>query len=186
MDSNLPADGKPLNTQPKQSFHGESLIAPSEAPISLSGWFRQNGVQLVIVIALVTVVCRFLHPLDVLLAGFGMSLIIFIHELGHFAAAKLCDVHVKTFSIGFGPALPFCSHKYGETTYKLAMIPLGGFVAMIGEGEGENGEIGTEESEEDDTNPRSFKNKTVLQRMFIISAGVVMNIFLAGKRCASG
>ena len=179
MDSNSPADGKPLNTQPNPSFDGESLIAPSESTLSLSGWFRQNGLQLVIVIALVTVVCRFLHPLDVLLAGFGMSLIIFIHELGHFAAAKLCDVHVKTFSIGFGPALPFCSFKYGETTYKLAMIPLGGFVAMIGEGEGENGEIGTEENEDDDTNPRSFKNKTVLQRMFIISAGVVMNIFLA-------
>ena len=38
----------------------------------------------------------------------GLGLIIFIHELGHFLAAKWCDVHVKTFTIGFGPAVPFC------------------------------------------------------------------------------
>ena len=42
-------------------------------------------------------------------------MVIFIHELGHFLAAKWCDVHVQTFSIGFGPALPGCSFQRGET-----------------------------------------------------------------------
>ena len=134
----------------------------------------------VFVIAVIVLICRFLHPLDVLLAGLGLSLIIFLHELGHFLAAKWCDVHVKTFSIGFGPALPFCSFKKGETTYKLAMIPLGGFVAMVGE-QDEHGDT-VEPEDEDPTqvneDPRSLKNKSVWQRMLIISAGVIMNLIL--------
>jgi regulator of sigma E protease len=103
----------------------------------------------------------------------GLGFVIFIHELGHFLAAKWCDVHVQTFSIGFGPALPGCSFTRGETTYKLAVLPLGGYVNMVGEGP---------EADEDEDYPRSFKNKTVGQRMLIISAGVVMNI-LFGALC---
>src|SRR5262249_54126362 len=96
----------------------------------------------------------------------GLGLVIFIHELGHFLAAKWCDVHVQTFSIGFGPPLfGICAYKWGETNYKIAWLPLGGYVKMVGEGDD------SEESEED---PRSFKNKAVWQRMIIISAGVVM------------
>src|SRR5262249_39731819 len=83
--------------------------------------------------------------------------------------AKWCDVHVETFSIGFGPALPGCKFQWGETTYKLAVFPLGGYVKMVGEGE---------DSDEDQDDPRSFKNKTVGQRMAIISAGVIMNVVL--------
>jgi regulator of sigma E protease len=154
--------------------------ADAAAPQSVGGWLRQNGVQLAVTVAVIIAICRFLHPLDVLLAGAGLSLIIFLHELGHFVAAKLCDVHVKTFSIGFGPALPFCSFKYGETTYKLAMIPLGGYVAMVGEGdtEGDTVEPEDEDPAAAETDPRSFKNKSVGQRMLIISAGVIMNILL--------
>ncbi|HET6575843.1 MAG TPA: site-2 protease family protein, partial [Fimbriiglobus sp.] len=152
-----------------------------DAPQSLSAWFRQNGVQLAIVVAIIVVVCSYLHPLDVLLATLGLSLIIFIHELGHFLTAKWCDVHVKTFSIGFGPALPFCQFQYGETTYKLAMVPLGGYVAMVGEGDAEGDTVEAEDDpEKADADPRSFKNKPVLQRMLIISAGVIMNVLLGG------
>ncbi len=104
---------------------------------------------------------------------FGLGFVIFIHELGHFLTAKWCDVHVQTFSIGFGPALPGCSFTRGETTYKLAVLPLGGFVNMVGEGP---------DADEDEDYPRSFKNKTVGQRMLIISAGVIMNV-LFGALC---
>lgn len=149
---------------------------PAPPPESLSGWFAQNWSKLLVMVAIFVVICRYLHPLDVLLAGFGLSLIIFLHELGHFLAAKWCDVHVRTFSIGFGPALPFCQFKYGETTYKVAMIPLGGYVAMVGESE-EDGEPETD-LDDHDNDPRSFRNKTVGQRMLIISAGVIMNILL--------
>jgi regulator of sigma E protease len=106
-------------------------------------------------------------------AAVGLGFVIFIHELGHFLAAKWCDVHVTAFSLGFGPALPGCSYTHGETTYKIAVLPLGGYVAMVGEGT---------EADEDENYPRSFKNKTVLQRMLIISAGVIMNI-LFGILC---
>src|SRR5262249_16607930 len=97
----------------------------------------------------------------------GLGFVIFIHELGHFLTAKWCDVHVQTFSLGFGPALPGCSFRYGETLYNIALFPLGGYVGMVGEGT---------ELEGNDDYPRSFKNKTVGQRMLIISAGVIMNV----------
>ena len=91
-----------------------------------NSWFKQHGVSLIVGAVVLFLIFRFLHPIDVLIAAGGLGFIIFIHELGHFLAAKACNVHVKTFSIGFGPALPFCSHKLGETTYKLALVPLGG------------------------------------------------------------
>jgi regulator of sigma E protease len=107
--------------------------------------------------------------LSIGLVALGLGFVVFIHELGHFVVAKWCDVHVETFSIGFGPAIPGCSFRKGETLYKIAWFPLGGYVKMVGEGT---------ESEEDDDDPRSFKNKSVWQRMAIISAGVTMNVLL--------
>jgi regulator of sigma E protease len=137
----------------------------------LRAWFAQHGVTLAAIAVVIAVMARF--GVDFILVGkvvVGLGLVIFIHELGHFLAAKWCDVHVETFSIGFGPPLPGCSYTYGETTYMIALIPLGGYVKMVGEG-------GDTEENEDD--PRSFKNKTVGQRMLIISAGVIMNVILA-------
>jgi regulator of sigma E protease len=157
----------PVTTPQGPAATPDAPVAESEA-----GWLRKNGINLALVVAVVVVILRYLDPLDFLLAAGGLGLIIFIHELGHFLAAKWCDVYVKTFSIGFGPALPFCSYKWGETTYKLALVPLGGFVAMAGQ---EDGVV----DEGEDTDPRSFRNKSVLQRMLIISAGVIMNILLA-------
>ncbi len=169
MDSNPTAAPTPATPEP-----ADAPVAPQ----SLGGWFKLNGYKLAITAAVIAAVCMYLHPLDVLLAGLGLSFIIFIHELGHFATAKWFDVHVKTFSIGFGPALPFCHYKWGETTYKVAMIPLGGYVYMVGEGEENPDPELDPEDEQDD--PRSLKAKPVWQRMIIISAGVVMNVLLGG------
>ena len=126
---------------------------------------------LVVSLALVMLVRNFGTDalLKVGLVAIGLGLVIFIHELGHFAVAKWCDVHVETFSIGFGPPIPGCSFRRGDTLYKIAWFPLGGYVKMVGEGT---------EAEEEDDDPRSFKNKSVWQRMAIISAGVTMNVLL--------
>jgi regulator of sigma E protease len=175
--------------QPVENVKPEPTPSAPTGPIS--NWLRQNFVQLAVIATVITVVCRYLYPIDVLLAGVGLSFIVFIHELGHFAAAKLCDVRVTTFSIGFGPALPFCSFQYGETKYKIALIPLGGYVAMSGETTGEIEEDPADVSSADgepiaeENDPRNFKNKPVWQRMIIISAGVIMNVIL-GAACFIG
>ncbi|HEY1861372.1 MAG TPA: site-2 protease family protein [Gemmataceae bacterium] len=143
-----------------------------EENVSLGTWLSSNLTWLIIGVAGLGALTYVMGPEGVwtiFKVALGLSLIIFVHELGHFAVAKLCDVHVQTFSIGFGPALPGCKFRWGETLYKLAIFPLGGYVKMVGEGDGDEG----------DEDPRSFKNKSVGQRMAIISAGVIMNVLLA-------
>ena len=162
MDTPSQSDPNAMNQEPD---------APA-TPITWGRWFVENAASIVFSVGGLVLVLLYLNVVDVIKVAIGLGLVIFIHELGHFLAAKWCDVHVETFSIGFGRAIPGCHFKYGETTYKIGWIPLGGFVKMIGEGDNAD----TEEAYED---PRSFKNKRVGQRMLIISAGVIMNIFLA-------
>jgi regulator of sigma E protease len=109
---------------------------------------------------------------SIVLVALGLGFVIFIHELGHFLLAKWNDVKVEKFSIGFGPTI--FGFRRGETEYVLAAIPLGGFVKMLGEG--------PEDENNKSTDPRAYPNKSVGARMAIISAGVVMNIFL-GLAC---
>jgi regulator of sigma E protease len=139
-------------------------------------WLAKEGPSIfVIAIILGYLIYRFnLYDLwSIAKAAIGLGLVIFIHELGHFLVAKWCDVHVTAFSIGFGPPIPGCSFQWGETTYKLAMFPLGGYVQMVGQIDGDESSDGSEDD------PRSYRNKNVWQRMAIISAGVIMNVILA-------
>lgn len=92
------------------------------------------------------------------------GLMIFVHELGHFLAAKACGVRVNEFAIGMGPKLLSFGKK--ETKYSLRLLPLGGYCAMEGE-------------DEDSLDPKAFGNKKVWQRIIIVVAGVTMN-FLFG------
>lgn len=107
----------------------------------------------------------------ILTVAVGLGLVIFFHELGHFAVAKWCDVNVERFSIGFGPIL--FRWKWGETEYALSSIPFGGYVKMLGQDDMDPNQQTSEEIAED---PRSYPAKSVPQRMAIISAGVIMNI----------
>lgn len=91
------------------------------------------------------------------------SLIICLHELGHFITAKLSGVKVKEFALGMGPAI--FKFQKGETLYTLRALPFGGFCSMEGE---------DEESKDD----RAFSNKAVWKRIIIVSAGAIMNIIL--------
>jgi len=99
----------------------------------------------------------------------AIGILIFVHEFGHFLVAKLFGVRVDKFSLGFGPKL--IGRKIGETEYLISAFPLGGYVKMLGEGE--EGEIPPEEQH------RSFAAKTPLQRIAIVAAGPLFNLFFA-------
>lgn len=100
----------------------------------------------------------------VLAAILIFGVLIAVHELGHFMAAKACGVRVNEFAIGMGPAI-FKKTK-GETTYALRILPIGGFCAMEGE-------------EEDSDDPRALNNQGFWQKLLIFAAGAAMN-FVAG------
>ncbi len=110
-------------------------------------------------------------PYLVMLIGF--SLIIFVHELGHFLVAKWADVRVETFAIGFGREL--FGFTRGETRYSFNVLPLGGYVKMLGQEDFDDKSKELQFKED----PRSFVNKSVGRRMAIVSAGVIMNILFA-------
>ena len=111
---------------------------------------------------------------NVLLMILGFSLVIFVHELGHFLMAKLCGVRVDKLAIGFGKEL--FGRTYGETRYAFNILPLGGYVKMLGQ---EDFEIDKSGEWKVKDNPRSFTNKSVGRRMLIVSSGVVMNLLFA-------
>ncbi len=103
-----------------------------------------------------------------LLMVLGIGLVIFVHELGHFLAARLCGVRVETFSLGFGPRL--FGWRRGETMYQLALLPIGGFCRMAGEDPA---------SADGAPAPYELRAKSVGQRFFIYSGGVLMNVLFA-------
>ena len=92
---------------------------------------------------------------------FLLGFLVLIHEGGHFLVAKLFKVKVNEFSIGFGKKI--FSKQKGETTYSLRIIPLGGFVSMLGE----------EERSDDE---RSFSKQSIPKRIAIVAAGGLVNI----------
>jgi regulator of sigma E protease len=107
-----------------------------------------------------------------------VGVMVVVHEFGHFAVAKLCKVRVEAFSFGFGPRL--FGFKYGDTDYKVCLLPLGGFVKMTGENFSEVGDAasGTANQAPPD-DPGAFTSHPRWQRMLIGLAGPVANFILA-------
>jgi regulator of sigma E protease len=95
-----------------------------------------------------------------------LGVLVFVHELGHFAVAKWTGMRVDEFALGFPPRI--FAWKKGETTYALNAVPFGGYVKIRGE---------APDSEEAD--PRAFNNKSVWARIAVIVAGVTMNVLFA-------
>ena len=95
---------------------------------------------------------------------FILGFLVFIHEGGHFLVAKLCKIKVLEFAIGFGPTI--WSKQGKETKYALRLIPLGGFVNMIGE---------EERSDEEG----SFSKASIPKRIAVVAAGGLVNIIFA-------
>ncbi len=104
-----------------------------------------------------------------------IGVMINIHELGHFWAARFFDVKVEAFSFGFGPRL--FGFRRGETDYRFSLLPIGGYVKMAGELAGDGNPSSTGSVFADD--PRSLPAKPRWQRLIIAFAGPFMNIVLA-------
>ncbi len=98
-----------------------------------------------------------------------LGLLIFVHELGHFLVAKYYKVRVEVFSLGFGPKL--FKFKRGDTVYAISAIPLGGYVKMFGDD--------PTAPVADDQKQFAFNHKPVFQRIAIVLAGPLMNLFFA-------
>src|SRR5215471_8370793 len=142
------------------------------------------------------------YILSIVLLALGFGFVIFWHELGHFIAAKWAGVRVEQFAVGFGQAL-FSWRKglgfrwgssakeyeqivqaeregvqkrdlshLGETEYRLNWIPLGGYVKMLGQDD--------MNPNANSSDPRAYNMKPIGKRMVIVSAGVIMNVILAG------
>ncbi|MBI9017657.1 MAG: site-2 protease family protein [Phycisphaerae bacterium] len=189
-------------SEEKTSQNTESTATDNSKP-------KKNPISTIITLAIVAYAIFFVFAdfsrfakILAVLAGFGA--VIFIHELGHFTAAKSVGIIVEAFSIGFGPVvlgfkkckagmqikilptiipgndgmgklgflIPRKSDKDGETDYRISLIPLGGYVAMLGQAD-----LGADQKIE---NPRAYSNKPVWARAWAISAGVLFNMISAG------
>ncbi len=107
---------------------------------------------------------------NILLFILVIGTLTFVHELGHFVVAKLVGAKVFEFALGFGPKL--VSKKYKGTEYSIRMLPLGGFVKILGDGD--PGE------EKDESNSKgNLSKKPKYQQAFVMLAGVTMNVILA-------
>lgn len=101
----------------------------------------------------------------------SLGVLVFIHEFGHFLAAKKQGIGVEKFSLGFGPRL--LSLKRGETTYMISALPLGGYVKLHGEDPPEDPEAASAADE------KSYAARPISQRSLVVFAGPFMNLLLA-------
>ncbi|HBK59398.1 MAG TPA: RIP metalloprotease RseP [Firmicutes bacterium] len=101
-----------------------------------------------------------------------VGLVVLVHELGHFGAARLCGVRVYEFAFGFGPRL--FARQVGQTLYAVRALPLGGMCRLAGM---DDSELAEEQADPDD--PASFVNRPFWQRILIVAAGPLMNFVLA-------
>lgn len=102
---------------------------------------------------------------------FVLSLLVFVHEFGHYLIAKLSGIGVERFSIGLPPRL--VGVRIGETEYCISMIPFGGYVKLIGQDDF------AQEEEKGDMGPRDYRGKSVPVKIAVLFAGSLMNILTA-------
>ena len=118
-------------------------------------------------------------PLGLPAFVFVITIVVFFHELGHFAVARACGVGVEAFSIGFGPAIFGWTDKHG-THWKVSWIPLGGYVKFVGDADAastpDREKIARMAPEE---RAQLFQEKPLWQRAAVVSAGPAANFILA-------
>lgn len=113
----------------------------------------------------------------IILFIFILTILVFVHELGHFLAAKSGGIRVDEFGVGFPPA--FYKKKVGETVYSLNIFPIGGFVKIFGENPN-NDSINGQDSK------RSLTNKPKLIQAWVVSAGIIFNLIFAWLLISEG
>ena len=100
-----------------------------------------------------------------------LGIVVLVHEFGHFIVARMCKVRVEIFSIGFGK--PLFKKKSGDTEYRISLVPLGGYVKMLGESTSEGDDI------EEKDRPFAFNTKKWWQKVLIVCAGPCFNLIFA-------
>ena len=123
----------------------------------------------ILTLSVIAVLTQWVWPIFLFL--FGLGAVVFVHELGHFLVAKAVGIKVERFAIGFGPRV--CGYRGKETDYSIMLLPLGGYVKMLGQEDF----APLKEGEEPD--PRAYSSKSVGARFAVISAGVVMNVIFS-------
>ncbi len=103
--------------------------------------------------------------MTVVIAIFVFGILIFIHELGHYLTARMFNVGINEFALGMGPKILSKTSKKTGIVYSLRLLPIGGFVSMVGE-------------DEDSADENALNNKPVWQRMIIVAAGAFMNVLV--------
>lgn len=109
-----------------------------------------------------------------------LSVLVLVHELGHFLVAKFFKIKVEEFGFGFPPRV--FGKKIGETIYSINLLPIGGFVKLYGEDDAGGGSLSVKSSKlkvESEDISRAFYARPLWQRITVVVAGVVMNFFLA-------
>src|SRR5437016_6776094 len=110
---------------------------------------------------------------------FGLAIVVFFHELGHFLVARWCGVRVTTFSVGFGPELIGFDDRRG-TRWKVCAIPLGGYVKFLGDrGIASVAGAAPSQAMDDSERRQTFAGTTVGRRIAIVAAGPIANFYLA-------
>ena len=140
----------------------------TEEPNTLASVIKLIGIIIAIIIILVFFPNTVLWNIVVLLLM--LTVLIFVHEFGHFIVGKACGVHVYEFALGMGPRLLFFKRKNDPTEYSLRALPIGGYCQLAGE-----------EGEDDENLPKDkfMCNKGKIQRILILVAGVTMNFITA-------
>ena len=109
----------------------------------------------------------YMYLFGVLLLG----IVVLVHEFGHFIVARMCGVRVEVFSIGFGK--PLLKKKSGDTEYRISLVPLGGYVKMLGESTADAAEVDEKDIQ------YSFSGKKWWQKVLIVVAGPFFNLIFA-------
>jgi membrane-associated protease RseP (regulator of RpoE activity) len=125
--------------------------------------------RLLLAAAVIVAVAAVLHGFDVLVVILALIVMVMLHELGHFAAAKWSGMKVTEYFLGFGPRL--WSVRHGETEYGIKAIPAGGYVRIVG--------MTSAEEVDDADEPRSYRQASFPRRFAVAVAGSVMHFVMA-------